>query len=334
MSKPLILSGIQPTGQLMIGNYLGALRQWVNLQDSHRCFYTLVDLHAITVSQDPKQFQERCFSFIAQYMACGIDPEKSTLFIQSHVPQHSELAWLLNCFTYMGELNRMTQFKDKSARHNDNINVGLFDYPVLMAADILLYQADLVPVGEDQKQHLELCRNIAERLNQKTGRTLFKVPEPFIPEKQSGGRIMALQEPTKKMSKSDELDQNIIGLLDEPKLLMKKIKRSVTDSDNHIAYDWEQKPGVSNLLTLYSCVMDVSIAESEQHFADKMYGHLKGELAEAVIAFLAPIQAEYQRLMQDKGTLQAVLNKGALEAQAEAEKTLSAVKEAIGFIPK
>ncbi len=332
--KPRILSGIQPTGQLMIGNHLGALRQWVYLQESHDCFYTLVDLHAITVRQNPEVFNERCYSFVAQYIACGIDPKQSTLFIQSHVHEHSELMWLLNCFTYMGELNRMTQFKDKSNKHAENINAGLLSYPVLMAADILLYQANLVPVGEDQKQHLELCRDLVNRFNEAYSSKLFSMPEPFIPPKQDGGRIMALQEPSNKMSKSDDNEQNVIGLLDSPKQIEKKIKRAVTDSEDHIAYDWERKPGISNLLTLYSATTHTSIEDAVKHFDGKMYGHLKIELAQALIDFLDPIQQEYHRLMHDKGELQSILKDGADKASAVAGNTLDAVKKAIGFVPR
>ncbi len=331
-NKPLILSGIQPTGDLTIGNYLGALRQWVDLQDTHTCYYTLVDLHAITTRQDPQAFRQRCYAFIAQYLACGIDPEKSTLFIQSHVPAHSELAWILNCFAYMGELNRMTQFKDKSQKHAENINTGLFTYPVLMAADILLYQADLVPVGADQKQHLEMTRNLAERFNQHYNQSIFKVPEPFIPDQQAGGRVMSLGDPLKKMSKSDEDTSNYIGLLDEPKQLIKKIKRAVTDSNDHIAYDWDNKPGVSNLLTLYAAVCHCSIEQATAHFEGKMYGHLKLELADAVVSFLEPIQEKYHYLMDNPEHLNSVLKAGAERANQSATQTLRSVQDAVGFI--
>ena len=250
-AKPIVLSGCQPSGQLTLGNYMGALKQWVSMQETHDCLYMIVDLHAITVRQDPAKLKEACLDGLALYLACGIDPTRSTLFLQSHVPEHAQLSWVLNCFTQMGELNRMTQFKDKSARNASNINVGLYSYPVLQAADILLYQANEVPVGEDQKQHLELTRDIATRFNNIYGDT-FLIPEPYIPE--FGARIMSLQEPDKKMSKSDTNPNNFIGLLEEPKKVAKKIKRAVTDSDEQarIYFDWAEKPGVTNLLTLLS----------------------------------------------------------------------------------
>ena len=265
-SKPTLLSGIQPSGDLMIGNYIGSIKNWVKMQDDYNCLFSLVNMHAITVEQDPKELHNRSLDFVALYLAAGIDPNKSTVFIQSHVPEHSELAWILNCSTYMGELNRMTQFKDKSQKHSQNINVGLYDYPVLMAADILLYQTEMVPVGADQKQHLELTRDLATRYNNRFEKELFKVPEPFIPPTTSGGRIMSLQDPLSKMSKSDENKGNFIGLLDDPKTIIKKFKKATTDSGAEIHYDLENKPGVSNLLTIYSFISGKIIPEVEAHF--------------------------------------------------------------------
>lgn len=279
--KPIVFSGAQPSGELTIGNYMGALRQWVQMQDDYDCIYCIVDQHAITVRQDPTELRKRTLDTLALYLACGIDPEKSTIFVQSHVPQHAQLGWALNCYTYFGELSRMTQFKDKSARHAENINAGLFDYPVLMAADILLYQTNQVPVGIDQKQHLELSRDIAQRFNAIYG-DIFTVPDPFIPK--GGARVMALQDPAKKMSKSDDNRNNVIALLEDPKAAAKKIKRAVTDSEEppRVAYDLENKAGVSNLLDILAGVTGKTIPELEAEFEGKMYGHLKGAVAEAV----------------------------------------------------
>ena len=278
MSKPIVLSGCQPSGELTIGNYLGALRQWVNMQDDHQCFYSLVDLHAITVRQDPQALRKAVLDGLALYMACGVDHEKSTIFVQSHVPEHSQLSWILNCYTQMGELNRMTQYKDKSQKSEANMNSGLFTYPVLMAADILLYRADRVPVGEDQKQHLELARDVATRFNNIYG-DVFTVPDPYIPE--FGARVMSLQDPLKKMSKSDDNANNFIGLLEDPKKITKKIKRAMTDSDEQarIYFDPEEKAGVSNLLSLLSCCTGQSVEQLVPQYEDKMYGHLKVDTA-------------------------------------------------------
>lgn len=328
MSKPVLLSGIQPSGHLMIGNYVGALKNWVNLQDDHDCLFVLVDLHTITVKQDPKELRDRCYDLIALYIACGIDPEKNTLFVQSHVPTHSELAWILNCNTYMGELNRMTQFKDKSQRHEANINVGLFDYPVLMAADILLYETALVPVGHDQKQHLELTRDLAIRFNNTYG-DIFKVPEPYIPP--VGARIMSLQDPTKKMSKSDENASSYVGLLDPPNAIIKKLKRAVTDSGSEVKFT-DDKPGVSNLLTLFSVITDKKISELEQEYQSSGYGKFKGDLADAMVTFLEPIQAKHKDLLANKEYLHDILEKGAESANARSEKVMNKVKDALGFI--
>ncbi|MCQ8847791.1 tryptophan--tRNA ligase [Alteromonas stellipolaris] len=332
-NKPIVLSGCQPSGQLTLGNYMGALKQWVSMQDDHDCLYMLVDLHAITVRQDPKQLFEACLDGLALYLACGIAPEKSTLFVQSHVPQHAQLSWVLNCYTQMGELNRMTQFKDKSAKNENNINVGLYGYPVLMAADILMYQADKVPVGDDQKQHLELTRDIANRMNNLYG-DILRVPEPHIPE--FGARIMSLQEPEKKMSKSDVNPNNFIGLLEDPKKITKKIKRAVTDSDEqaNIYFNPQEKPGVSNLLTLLSLSTGKSIDELVPAYEDKMYGHLKGDVAEAVVGLLEPIQQRYADIRTNRDYLNDVMRNGAEKASARAEETLKKVYEAVGFIPK
>lgn len=333
MSKPIVFSGAQPSGELTIGNYMGALRQWVNMQDDYHCIYCIVDLHAITVRQDSRQLRKATLDTLALYLACGIDPNKSTIFVQSHVPEHTQLSWALNCYTYFGELSRMTQFKDKSARYAENINAGLFDYPVLMAADILLYQTNQVPVGEDQKQHLELSRDIAQRFNALYGE-VFKVPEPFIPK--SGARVMSLLEPTKKMSKSDDNRNNVIGLLEDPKSVVKKLKRAVTDSDEPpvVKYDQAAKPGVSNLLDIMSGVTGQSIAELEAHFAGKMYGHLKGEVAEAVSGMLNELQERYHRFRNDEAFLNQVMREGAAKASEMAGETLRKVYDAIGFVAK
>ncbi|SIN86876.1 tryptophanyl-tRNA synthetase [Sulfurivirga caldicuralii] len=333
MSKPVLLSGIQPSGVMTIGNYVGAMRNWIRLQDDYQCLFSLVDLHAITVPQDPQALRQRSLDFVALYLACGIDPDKSVVFIQSHVPQHSELAWVLNCHAYMGELSRMTQFKDKSQKQGENISVGLFDYPVLMAADILLYQTKVVPVGEDQKQHLELTRDLAERFNRKYDVEIFTIPEPYIPPKTAGGRIMSLQEPTKKMSKSDENPNNYISLLDEPKKIIKKFKKAVTDSGDEIRYDPDNKPGVSNLLTLYSIFSDQPMEAVEKHFEGKMYGHLKVELGELVADTIAPIQERFRAIREDEAALLQLLRDGAARAREMAQPTLERVHDAVGFIP-
>ncbi|BAE75579.1 Tryptophan--tRNA ligase [Sodalis glossinidius str. 'morsitans'] len=333
MSKPIVFSGAQPSGELTIGNYMGALRQWVSMQDEYDCIYCIVDLHAITARQDAQQLRKATLDVLALYLACGIDPAKSTVFIQSHVPEHSQLGWLLNCYTYFGELSRMTQFKDKSARYAENINAGLFDYPVLMAADILLYQTNQVPVGEDQKQHLELSRDIAKRFNALYGE-IFTIPEPFIPK--SGARVMSLLDPLKKMSKSDDNRNNVITLLEDPKSVVKKLKRAVTDSDEPpvVRYDPVAKPGVSNLLDILSGVTGTPVAELEQAFAGKMYGHLKSAVADAVSEMLTALQARYHALCADEAYLNQVLRDGAEKARAQASVTLAKVYEAVGFVAK
>lgn len=330
MKKPILLSGIQPSGQLILGNYIGALKHWVAMQDSHDCLFMLPDLHTITVRQDPADLRERCYNFLALYLACGIDPNKSIVFMQSHVPAHSQLAWILSCYTQMGELNRMTQFKDKSKQHASNINAGLFSYPTLMAADVLLYGTDLVPVGEDQKQHLELTRDIALRFNHLYG-DIFTVPDPCIPK--IGARIMGLQEPTKKMSKSDTNEANIIAILDPPEKIRQKIKRSVTDSEASIYFHSKAKPGVSNLLTLYSVLTHTPILEIEKNYTGQGYGIFKQELAEVIIQFLAPIQDLYQNYSKDKKYLSQVFKNGADQARERSYGILNKVQEAVGLIP-
>jgi len=323
-----VFSGVQPSGDIHIGNYLGAMRQFVALQEDYECFFCAVDLHALTVPQDPKVLKEKTIELAALYLAIGLDPKKVTIFIQSHVPAHAELAWLLQCITYFGELSRMTQFKDKS-KGKESVSVGLFTYPDLMAADILLYNTHYVPVGEDQKQHLELTRDIAQRFNNRFGET-FVVPEPMILK--LGARIMSLTDPTKKMSKSDSDPNNRINLLDEPSVIKKKIMRAVTDSETEIKLDWENKPGVSNLLTIYSLFTGMEIEEVVNKFKGQGYGTLKKELAEVVIDKLTVIQKNYKDLSRDY--VLKVLKEGAERAQAVAEKTLKEVKEKMGLILK
>ncbi|RJE76021.1 tryptophan--tRNA ligase [Pseudoalteromonas sp. MSK9-3] len=333
MSKPVVLSGMQPTGGMTIGNYVGAINQWLNLQENHESYFMLADLHAITVRQKPEELRERVLNGIALYVACGIDPEKAALFVQSQVPEHAQLGWVLNCYAQMGELNRMTQFKDKSAKHANNINVGLFSYPALQAADILLYQAAQVPVGEDQKQHLELTRDIATRFNNLYGE-VFKLPEPYIPE--LGARVMSLQDPLKKMSKSDDNPNAFIMMLDEPKKIEKKLKKAVTDSDEQarIYFDRAEKPGVSNLLTLLSVATKRSVADLVPEYEDKMYGHLKKDTADAVVAMIEPIQSRFKEIREDQNRLDEIMRSGAEKAQTQAQTTLKAVYDAVGFIPR
>jgi len=325
--KKSVLSGIQPSGGLTLGNYIGALRNWAKLQADFDAYYCVVDLHAITVRQDPEDLRRRSVETMALLIACGIRPEKSTMFIQSHVPAHAQLAWVLNCNTYMGELSRMTQFKDKAARHADNVNAGLFTYPALMAADILLYQADYVPVGVDQKQHLELTRDVALRFNKAYGDT-FTVPEPYIPE--VGGKVMSLQEPDRKMSKSDDNPNAYIALLDPPDVIAKKFKRAVTDSENRIAYD-EGRPGVANLLSIYSVCTGKTVEEAALAFEGKGYGALKSSVADAVIGLLEPLQKEYYRVLDERAYLNAAIKSGAEKAAETANKTLRDVYEKVGF---
>ncbi|WP_405633117.1 tryptophan--tRNA ligase [Pseudoalteromonas sp. Ld20] len=333
MSKPVVLSGMQPTGGMTIGNYVGAINQWVKLQEDYDSHFMLANLHAITVRQDPELLRSRVLDGIALYVACGINPEKAALFVQSQVPEHAQLGWVLNCYAQMGELNRMTQFKDKSAKNTNNVNVGLYAYPVLQAADILLYQAAQVPVGDDQKQHLELTRDIATRFNNVYGE-VFTIPEPYIPE--FGARVMSLQDPLKKMSKSDDNPNGFIMMLDEPKKIEKKLKKAVTDSDEQarIYFDRTEKPGVSNLLTLMSVATKRSIEELVPEYEDKMYGHLKKDTADAVVSMIEPIQARFKEIREDQTLLDNIMRTGAEKASARAEVTLKAVYNALGFIPR
>ena len=328
--KKRIFSGMQPSGVITLGNYLGALKNWTKLQDEYDCLYCIVDMHAITVRQDPVKLRKQAKDLLVQYLAVGLDPEKNIIYYQSHVPQHAELAWILNCYTYMGELNRMTQFKDKCAKHADNINAGLFTYPSLMAADILLYQTDLVPVGEDQRQHLELTRDIAQRFNGIYG-DVFKVPDAYIGK--VGARVMALQEPTKKMSKSDENQNNIITLMDDPKVIMNKMKRAMTDSDTEVRFA-EEKPGISNLLSIYCAVTGKKIAEAEKEFAGAGYGTFKTAVGEAVVAELEPVQKRVKELEANKDYLDAIIRSGAEKASRLADRTLTKVQKKVGFPPR
>ena len=328
--KPVIFSGIQPSGTLTLGNYIGALRRFSELQDDYDCIYCVVDEHAITVRQNPADLRRRCLELTALYLASGIDPQKSILYCQSHVSAHAELAWVLNCFTYMGELSRMTQFKDKSAKHADNINAGLFTYPVLMAADILLYQTNFVPVGADQKQHLEITRDIAQRFNGVYG-VVFTIPEPLITK--VGARVMSLQEPTRKMSKSDPED-TFVSLLDDPDTIRRKIKRAVTDSEAEIRFDPDAKPGVSNLLSIISALSGISVDSLCEELQGQGYGVLKNRAAECVIESLAPLQAEFKRLIADKAYLTGLLAENAEKAGYLARKTLRKVQKKVGFAPR
>lgn len=325
----ILFSGIQPTGQLILGNYLGAIKHWRHLQDQHTCYFAIVDLHALTTFNDPAVLRTQCYDALALCLACGIDPHKSTLFIQSQVPMHCELAWILNCYTAMGALSRMTQYKEKSQQAPGRLLAGLFTYPVLMAADILLYQANLVPVGHDQKQHLELCRDLAEHFNQTYGPT-FTVPTPHIPT--YGARIMGLQDPTKKMSKSDTNPYNAIRLLDPPELIAKKLARAVTDSEHTIIYDPNQKPGIANLLTLLAAITAQPMAALEERYANKNYHTLKQAVAEVIIDLLTPIQKRYQAIRPDHAYLTAIMQASSVAAQEQASKTLRLVREKIGLI--
>ncbi len=327
-SKKVILSGIQPTGNLHMGNYAGAIINWVAMQEEYDCYFTIVDQHSITIRQKAADLRKNTYDMAAMLLACGISPEKSVLFVQSHVPAHVQLAWILYCNTQIGELNRMTQFKDKSKKHPENINAGLFTYPALQAADILLYQADMVPVGEDQKQHLELTRNIAERFNSFYSPT-FTVPEPYIPR--LGARIMSLQDPTKKMSKSDDNEKATLFLTDPNNVIKNKIKRAVTDSGSEIKYAAD-KPGVSNLMSLYSIAKNMNFAEIESEFAGKGYGDFKAQVAEQVAEYLAPIRERFEKIRNDKKHLEDVLKIGAEAANRTANKTLRKVYKKVGFI--
>lgn len=325
--KEVLYSGMQATGNLTLGNYLGALKNWVKLNEEYECFFGVMDLHSITLRQEPAEFRKRARQLLALYIAAGLDPVKNCIYYQSHVAAHAELSWILSCFTYMGELNRMTQFKDKSAKHADNINAGLFTYPVLMAADILLYQADYVPVGADQKQHLEITRDIAERINGIYGE-VFTVPKPYIPK--TGARIMSLQNPDKKMSKSDENPNGSIYLLDDPDTIRRKFKRAVTDSDSEVRYA-KEKPGISNLLDIYTAASGKSMEEAEREFSGTGYGDFKAAVGEAVVAVLQPLQERYQEIVGDKAYLDGIIKENDSKAAYYANKTLRKLKKKVGF---
>lgn len=327
-NKKVLFSAIQPSGTITLGNYLGALKNWVSLQNEYNCIFALADLHTITVRQNPASFRKNTLEAYALLLACGVDPKKSIFFIQSHVHTHAELAWILNCYTQFGELSRMTQFKDKSATHSDNINAGLFTYPSLMAADILLYQADMVPVGADQKQHLELTRNIAQRFNGLYSET-FKIPEPFIPK--SGAKIMSLQDPKKKMSKSDQNVNGCIGILDDADTILKKFKKAITDSDSIVKYS-ENKDGINNLMTIYSAITGKSYNDIELEFKNKGYGDFKLAVGETVINHLKPIQEKFKTLLSDRSYLENCYKESAEIALKISRKTLSKVMRKIGFV--
>jgi tryptophanyl-tRNA synthetase len=330
MMKKTILSGSTVTGNLTIGNYIGAINNWKKLQDDYDCLYFLADLHALTVFQDPQILRERTYSFFAQYLALGLDPSKNIIFAQSHVHEHAELMWILTCLTPMGYLNRMTQFKEKSEKHEKNINAGLLTYPVLMAADILLYQADLVPVGEDQRQHLELTRDIVGFFENRFGPGTFKLPDAYVSK--VGARIMSLQEPDKKMSKSDENEKNFISIIDDARKIEKKIKSATTDSGSDIKFDPENKAGLSNLMTIFSVLSSQTIKQLENDYDGKMYGHLKADLAEVVIETLRPVREKYEELMNNRDYLDQQLKLGAERAQAKARITLREVYEKVGLL--
>jgi len=330
MEKKVVFSGVQPSGSLTIGNYIGAIKSFSELQDEFDCFYCIVDLHAITVPQIPKDLRKRTLEVLALYMACGIDPEKSTMFIQSHVSAHTELSWVLNTITYMGQLNRMTQFKEKSRKSDENLNAGLYTYPVLMASDILLYQADFVPVGDDQKQHLELARDLAERFNNRYSET-FKIPEPLI--KEFGARIMSLQNPESKMSKSDSDENAFILLLDDKDAIRRKIKRAVTDSIGIVGYNDDQ-PGLKNLINIYSVFSKEDVSTIVKKYEGKGYGDFKADLSEVVVSGLSSIQEKYDYLIKNKDYLEKIYKEGAEKAEYNAMKTLRKVYKKVGFIPK
>lgn len=329
-TKKTIFSGIQPSGTITLGNYLGALTNWVALQEEYHNYYCIVDMHSITVPQNPEELREKTFLLLSQYLAAGIDPEKSTIFIQSHVPQHAELAWVLQTITYMGELSRMTQYKDKSAKGGENLNSALFTYPVLMAADILLYSTDLVPVGEDQRQHLELARDLAQRFNNRYSE-IFTVPEPYIPK--VAAKIMDLQEPTKKMSKSSENPNSFISMLDDDSTILKKIKRSVTDSLGIIQYTDEQ-PGIKNLIEIHSKFSGKSIDEIVEHYQGAGYGKFKNDVADSIISGIGPVRDKSLEYLQDKNYLKSIYNSGAEKAEIKAKQMLETVYEKIGFVKR
>ncbi|MBO4902757.1 MAG: tryptophan--tRNA ligase [Lachnospiraceae bacterium] len=328
--KKVLFSGMQATGTLTIGNYLGALQNWLKLSDEYECFYSVVDLHSITVRQDPAELRKRARALLTLYIAAGLDPKKNCIYYQSHVSGHAELSWILNCFTYMGELNRMTQFKDKAAKHADNINAGLFTYPVLMAADILLYQSDVVPVGIDQMQHLEITRDIAQRFNAIYG-DVFTIPEPYIGK--VGAKIMSLQDPEKKMSKSDENPNASIYLMDDPDTIMRKFKRAVTDSEGAVRYR-EEQPGIHNLIDIYCACSNKKPEEVEKEFDGKGYGDFKTAVGESVVSVLKPVQEEFARLEKDKAYIDGIIKENAEKANYFAQKTLRKVQKKVGFPEK
>lgn len=325
--KKSLFSGMQATGTLHLGNYLGALKNWIELEDEYESFYCVVDMHSITVRQEPAELRRKARALLTLYIAAGLNPEKNCIYYQSHVPAHAELSWILNCYAYMGELSRMTQYKDKASKNENNINAGLFTYPVLMAADILLFQSDIVPVGDDQKQHIELTRDIAQRFNSIYG-DVFTVPEPYI--KKTGARIMSLQEPTKKMSKSDENLNASIFLLDDSDTIIRKFKKAVTDSDNEIRHS-SDKPGISNLIEIYGIATGKSIAETEKEFEGKGYGEFKIAVGESVAAMLKPVQDRFYELEKDKAYIDSVIKNNAEKASYYANKTLRKVQKKIGF---
>lgn len=326
--KKVLLSGIQPTGVFTLGNYIGAVRNWGKMQEEYNCAYFIADLHSLTVRQEPAELRKRTRDAYALLLACGIDPEKSLVFIQSHVPAHAELGWILSCYTQFGELSRMTQFKDKSQQHKDNINAGLFDYPALMAADILLYQPDFVPVGADQKQHVELTRNLVTRFNSLYGE-VFRMPEPYIPK--NGAKIMSLQNPTKKMSKSDENPNATVSILDKPDVIMARFKRAVTDSETEIVFR-EGKDGINNLMTIFSVLTGESFEQIEKTYSGKGYGDFKKDVGSVVVDALAPIREEFERLSNDKAYIEECYRKGAETASKVAYRTLSKVKKKVGLV--
>ncbi len=333
VKKKVMLSGIKPTGDLTLGSYLGAIKNWAERAEQYDCYYFMADLHALTTRNNPADLRRRTLEQLAQYVACGLDPQKNTLFLQSHVPAHAELGWVLNCYTMFGELSRMTQFKDKSAKNADNINGGLFTYPALMAADILLYQPDYVPVGDDQKQHVELTRDVAQRFNNLYGET-FRVPEPWIPK--VGARIMDLLEPTSKMSKSDEIGNGRVCLMDKPDDIMRKFKRAVTDSETGrcVYFDPEKKPGVANLMQIYSACTGKTFEEIETEFDGKGYGAFKPAVGEAVVELLRPIREEAEHILRDKAYLEGIYRDGAERASRVAERTLRKVYKKVGLVQR
>lgn len=326
--KKILYSGMQATGKLTLGNYMGALKNWMALNEEYECFFGVMDLHSLTVRQEPAEFRKRARDLFALYVAAGLDPEKNCIYFQSHVSSHAELSWILSCFTYMGELNRMTQFKDKAAKHADNINAGLYTYPVLMAADILLYQADVVPVGKDQLQHLEITRDIAQRFNSIYG-DVFTIPEAYMGK--AGAKIMSLQDPTRKMSKSDENANASVYLMDDADTVRRKFKRAVTDSEAEVRYDWDNKPGISNLMDIYGATTGKTTDEIEKEFAGKGYGDFKMAVGDAVAAMLTPMQTRFEELIKDKEYLDKMIKQNDEKAYYFSQKTLRKVKKKVGL---